>query len=146
MVMIATVIRTEPRNLLVRDSETGNEVLVHFSGSNRLSPGDRVRIVYSGAMTHSIPPQITAISVQRIQRPPAPPAPQPPGPTEMRAVVLQRSRTSLLVRDTRDNRQVRVNYPYAHHFCVGQQIVVRYESITLSNPPQVAAIDISPVC
>jgi len=147
MIMIATVLQVDSRSLLVRDSATGDEVLVLFSGANRFSVGDRVRISYSGEMTFSIPPQITAISIQRIQGAVPPPAPQPqPSPTEMRAVVLQRSRTSLLVRDNQSGRQVRVNYPYAFHFCVRQQIVVSYDTITLSNPPLVNATNITPVC
>jgi len=145
MTMYATVISTSPGSLLVRDFETNMEVRVFYRQANRFRTGDRIRITFSGAMTHSIPPQITATSIQRIQSFPRP-EPRPPEMPEIRAVVLQRNRNSLLVRDTRDNRQIRVNTPHAHHFCVGQRIVVRYDVITMGNPPQVNAADINPIC
>lgn len=147
MTMYATVISTNPGSLLVRDFETGMEVLVFFRQANRFRSGDRIRITFSGAMTRSIPPQITATSIQRVSSFPRPePGPRPPETPEIRAIILQRSRNTLLVRDLRDNRQLRVNTPFAHHFCVGQRITVRYDTITMSNPPQVNAIDISPIC
>lgn len=139
MTMDATVIRTEQRRLLVRDSQSGNEVMVNFNNARRFSSGDHVRITHNGIMTNSIPPQITATAIQRIPAPPTPPA-------EIRAVILQRSHNSLLVRDMRDGRQIRVNYPFAYHFCVRQQIVVKHDAITMDNPPRVEAKDIIPIC
>jgi len=144
--MFATVIESDSESLLVRDVRTGDEVRVFFRGSDRFMPGDRIIITYSGAMTRSIPPQITATSIQRIASV-NPPMPQPqPTQTEFRGVVLQRRHNSLLVRDTMNGRQVIVNYPYAHHFCVSQQIDVKYDTITLSDPPRVDATDITPIC
>lgn len=64
--MIATVQEVRPDNLLVRDRRTSQEVLVHTSFTHRFRPSDIVRILYSGAMTMSIPPQITAIRIFRI--------------------------------------------------------------------------------
>ena len=64
--MIATVLEVRPDNLLVRDRRTSQEVLVHTSFARRFRPGDVVHILFSGAMTMSIPPQITAIRIFRI--------------------------------------------------------------------------------
>lgn len=140
MIMIATVIRVDRQSLLVRNEETGEEFLVFFRDADRFSVGDRVRITYNGQVTLSIPPQITATSIQRLG-----PAPQP-SQRVMRAVVLQIGRNFLIVQNTRDRQQVRVEYPLARHFCVGQRVDIRYDTITLSNPPRVTATDIIPVC
>lgn len=142
MIMNATVIQAEPRSLLVWDSDTGNEVRVHFRNSNRFSPGEHVRIEFNGVMTHSIPPQITATSIQRISDP----TPPKPNPSEMRAVILQRRRDSLLVRNLSNNRQTLVIYRHAHHFCPGQRITVHYDVMRMSNPVEVDATDIIPIC
>lgn len=144
MIMNATVIQTNPRNLLVRDLETGDEISVHFPNASRFAAGNHVSITFDGKMTRSIPPQITAISIQRIH----PPTPLPPQsiPTETRAVVLRKGQGFLLVRGTQDNKQMRVNTPHTNHFCVGQRIIVRYDTIKMNNPPEVSAIEITPVC
>lgn len=139
MNMIATVIQVNPRSLLVRDEETGEEVMVFFRNAGSFSVGDRINITFNGQMTLSIPPQITATSIQILN-------PIPPIASEIRAVVLQRGRNFLLVRNTQNRQQIQVEYPYAHHFCVQQQVIVRYDSITLSNPPRVTATDIIPLC
>lgn len=93
MTMTATVLRVNPGSLLVRNEANGEEVLVNTRSANRFSPGDRVRITHRGQMTFSIPPQITATSIQRLGGAPAPP-PRPTPPqsalSEMRAIVLQR--------------------------------------------------------
>lgn len=141
MIMTATVIRVHAGSLLVRDSCNGMEVRVLFRNAGRFSPGDFVRITHSGRMTHSIPPQITALSVQRVQAPP-----HHSRPSETRAVILQRRRNSLLVRDLGNNRQLLVHFRDAHHFCTGQRIVIRHDAIRLNNPPEVDAIDITPIC
>ena len=62
--MIATVVRAWGSQVLVTDSENGQEVLVNttYSTSN-LTAGDQVRIVYDGVMTASLPPQISAQSI-----------------------------------------------------------------------------------
>jgi len=144
MIMKATVIQTRPRNLLVRDLETGEEVSVHFQNAARFSAKDRISITYDGKMTRSIPPQITAISIQRLH--PSNPSPPQSSPTEARVVVLRKGRDFLLVRGVRDNKQMRVNFSHANHFCAGQQIIIRYDTIKMSNPPEVNAIEITPVC
>lgn len=146
MTMTATVIQVGPQSLLVRNEENNEEVLVNFRNSNRFSVGDRIRITFNGQMTFSIPPQITATSIQRLGSiSPAPPSPQL-RPSEMRAVVLQTGRNFLIVRNTRTGQQMRVEYIHAHHFCIRQQIIVRYDTITMTTPPTVTATDILPVC
>lgn len=62
--MLATVVRSWGSQVLVTDSENGQEVLVNtnYSTSN-LTAGDQVRIVYNGVMTASLPPQISAQSI-----------------------------------------------------------------------------------
>lgn len=129
MNMTAIIIRVDQRSLLVRNEETSEEVLVIYRSANNFSVGERVRITYNGRMTFSIPPQITATSIERLR-----PVPQPE-PSEIRVEVIQRGR-----------KRIRVEYTYAHHFCIGQQVVVRYNTITMSNPPRVTAADIIPVC
>lgn len=150
MIMNATVIQVRPGNMLVNDLSNNQEVFVHFRNSNRFSAGDNVRITYGGKMTFSIPPQITAKSIQLIRptKPPSPPLPpsRPPEPAETRAIVTRRGRGFLFVRGLRDNMQMRVNYAHAHHFCVGQRIVIRHDTIVMNDPPEVNAIEITPLC
>lgn len=143
MNMIATVIQSNPGRLLVRDSSTGEEVIVFTRDAGNFVPGDRIMITFSGAMTLSIPPQITAISIQRL---PDFTLPLEPEEAEMRATILQTMRNSLLVWDIDNDRDVVVSSPYSHHFCVRQQVIIRYDSIRLSNPPEVTATDIIPIC
>ncbi len=66
MLMIATVQEVRQRNLLVRDRTTGQEVIVNTNYARCFSVGDRISIFYNGAMTASIPPQISAIRIRRI--------------------------------------------------------------------------------
>lgn len=62
--MLATVVRAWGTQVLVRDNSNNQEVLVNTRCSTcNLSAGDQVRIVYNGAMTNSIPPQISAQSI-----------------------------------------------------------------------------------
>jgi len=143
MIITATVIRVNSGSLLVRDVSNGMEILVFFRDTRRFSPGNLVRITYNGQMTHSIPPQITATSIQRIQGSTQPPQSTP---SETRATVLQRRRNALLVRDMSNNRQLLVHFSNAHHFCVGQRITIRHDTIRMNNPPEVNAIDIAPIC
>lgn len=63
--MIARVLRVECCALLVCDCETRQEVLVHTDRARCFSCGECVCIRYSGAMTASIPPQITAECIAR---------------------------------------------------------------------------------
>lgn len=62
--MLATVVRAWGTQVLVRDNSNNQEVLVNTRCStSNLDAGDQVRIVYNGAMTTSIPPQISAQSI-----------------------------------------------------------------------------------
>lgn len=62
--MLATVVQAQGTQVLVTDNANGQEVLVNTRYSTcNLSQGDQVRIVYNGAMTASIPPQISADSI-----------------------------------------------------------------------------------
>ena len=64
--MTACVICAECANrLMVCDCATGQKVLVHTSQARCFCPGELVRIEYSGAMTMSIPPQISAQEIER---------------------------------------------------------------------------------
>lgn len=69
MVMIATILSAQRGNLLVFDFANRRQVRVNTNDAFRFGPGDLVRIRYNGAMTMSIPPQISAISIVRIPSP-----------------------------------------------------------------------------
>ena len=62
-VMSATVLRARRGELLVCDCATRREVVVHTDQACCFCPGDQVCIRYSGAMTNSLPPQISADTV-----------------------------------------------------------------------------------
>ena len=67
--MLGTVLQAWGTQVLIQDNSNGQEVLVNTDYSTRnLSAGDQVRIQFNGAMTASMPPQISAISicVQRV--------------------------------------------------------------------------------
>ena len=66
MIMTATVQEVWSSSLLVRDHATSQEVIALARNAGCFSPGDRVRIWYNGAMTNSLPPQISAIRIRRI--------------------------------------------------------------------------------
>jgi hypothetical protein len=66
--------------------------------------------------------------------------------SEVQGTVIQKGRNFITVVGTRDRRQYRVEYPYAHHFCLGQQVTVRYNGISWGNPARVSATDVAPVC
>ncbi|WP_161846005.1 hypothetical protein [Pseudoflavonifractor sp. 524-17] len=63
MTMLATVCQVYSDALLVCDHATHQEVVVNTSQAASFQPGNQVRIQYSGAMTRSIPPQISAICI-----------------------------------------------------------------------------------
>ena len=65
--MVATVIRVEPGKLFVCDCETHQEVIVHTNLACCFFPGECVCIHFSGAMTLSLPPQITASCIPRYE-------------------------------------------------------------------------------
>ena len=62
--MKARVLKVCPCELLVCDLCTDQKVLVRTPDACCFRPGQRVCVTYSGAMTHSLPPQITAQRVE----------------------------------------------------------------------------------
>lgn len=64
--MVATVLSVQRGNLLVFDFANRQQVQVNTNTAFHFCPGDLVRIRYNGAMTMSIPPQISATSIVRI--------------------------------------------------------------------------------
>lgn len=151
MILNTIVQQVNMNSLLVREIGSNNEYQVNVFNARRFSRGDCVRIIHTGQMTLSIPPQISAISVQRIEcdpvRPPVPSRPPVSSrPSEMTAIILQRRRHELLVRDVFNNRQIVVRTINADHFCEGQRIVVTYDTMRMNNPPEVDAISIRAIC
>lgn len=145
MIIDATVLEVYNDRLLVRNLSNNQEIIVHSRNARRFSPGDTVRIRTNGQMTLSIPPQTTAVSIQRIQRPITPP---PSTSSELRATVMQRSRNSLLVRETGTNNPFIVDYQNAWRFSVGQRVLIQYETIFFNVPPapsRIVATNITPV-
>ena len=65
IVMRGRVMRIMNDDILVRDRQTGQDVLVHTDRACCFRPGDCVRIEYGGMMTMSIPPQISAERICR---------------------------------------------------------------------------------
>lgn len=68
MTMQATVLRVQCDNLLVFDHAMSQTVVVHAADACRFHVGEYVCIRYSGVMTRSIPPQITATNITTIPR------------------------------------------------------------------------------
>lgn len=64
--MNACVLRVCRCSLLVCDLSTSQEVLVHTPKACCFRVRDKVCIEYSGAMTMSIPPQITASGIRKL--------------------------------------------------------------------------------
>lgn len=65
MTMCAVILEISDRRLLVRDSKTDQEIAINTRCNCNFRVGDRVIIVYNGAMTRSIPPQISAIRIRK---------------------------------------------------------------------------------
>lgn len=63
--MCARILEIDDNRLLVRDSRTRQEVVVNTRCNCNFRVGDRIIIIYSGAMTMSIPPQISAIRIRK---------------------------------------------------------------------------------
>ena len=61
----AEVLEVRNCQLLVCDCRTGQTVLVHTQRACCFSRGDCVEIEHSGAMTMSLPPQISALRISR---------------------------------------------------------------------------------
>lgn len=64
-IMIARVLHAECCQMLVCDCDTNQEVIVHANNACCFSRGDCVCIRFNGAMTRSLPPQISATCVVR---------------------------------------------------------------------------------
>lgn len=64
--MRATVLCAEGCRLHVCDHCTDQEVIVHTPCAHCFCRCDQVCIQYSGAMTMSIPPQITAVCITKL--------------------------------------------------------------------------------
>jgi len=154
MQMIATVLEVNPRSLTVRNEETGEPVIVNFNNPRRFNVGDRIRITYNGIMTLSEPPQITATNIQLLPaqpvRPPFTPPVRPPLfnpiPREIRAQVLRREATFLIVRNVANNQILRADTRDARFFCPGRLVTITFHSIIPGLPPRLDVIDVSPVC
>ena len=65
MIMCATVTGTEDGRLLVMNEANQQEVTVNTCCTN-FNQGERVKIIYNGMMTFSLPPQITAKKIIRL--------------------------------------------------------------------------------
>ena len=65
--MCAVVVRACRCALCVCDCESDQRVLVHTPDACCFRAGQRVCITYSGAMTRSDPPQITAESIRPVR-------------------------------------------------------------------------------
>lgn len=66
MMMKALVLSVQWDHLLVMDLATRQNVRVNTRMAHQFCPGNILLIRYSGAMTMSIPPQISAQSIRRI--------------------------------------------------------------------------------
>ena len=64
-IMHAKVLRVECCHLCICDCCACQEVIVHTPEARCFCPGDCICIEYSGAMTMSIPPQITATCITK---------------------------------------------------------------------------------
>lgn len=51
--------------LILQDAGDGQEIQVNTACPCRFCPGDRVCVCFSGAMTRSLPPQISAVSIRK---------------------------------------------------------------------------------
>ena len=69
VVMKARILRVNCCDLLVCDLSTCQEVLVHTESACCFRPGQCVCVEYDGAMTMSIPPQVSAACVKLIPCP-----------------------------------------------------------------------------
>lgn len=86
--MQAIVLEVQWGRLLVLDLDTRQRVLVNTPMAQFFRPGDQVNIWYDGAMTRSIPPQISARHITKtpsddyvpLPPPVRPPQPRPPRP------------------------------------------------------------------
>lgn len=64
--MTATILEVQCCSLLVCDTCTHQQVLVHADDACTYHCGEHVCIHYNGIMTNSLPPQITAHHIHRM--------------------------------------------------------------------------------
>ncbi len=64
--MCAVVCQVQDGSLLVCDQSSCQQVQVNTSCANCYSAGDQICIHYNGAMTASIPPQISADCIHKV--------------------------------------------------------------------------------
>lgn len=65
--MTGEILEINQGQILIRDEATEQEVAVNTSSCIcGLAVGDRVHILYSGVMTRSLPPQISAMRITRL--------------------------------------------------------------------------------
>ena len=69
MHMLATVVSSDSRHLLVRDFKTKDEVLALFQRARAFKPGDCVRIEFDRKFTGDLPHMIIATSIWEIECP-----------------------------------------------------------------------------
>jgi hypothetical protein len=151
--MTGTVLSIGPRTLTVRDEESGEAIVVNFNNPRAFNVGDRVRVTYTGVMTASEPPQITATNIQHAPagpqfRPPFHPSPPvfTPIPREIRAQIIRRENNFLIVRNTANNQILRADTRDARFFCPGRFVTIRFNSISPGLPPRMDVIEVLPVC
>lgn len=66
--LIGQVLEVRCGSLLVCDCQTGQQVQVNTDDACAYQVGDRIRVHYNGAMTNSLPPQISADCIEKVGR------------------------------------------------------------------------------
>lgn len=62
----AIVLNVSNASLLVCDLSSRQQVIVHTAQARCFCPGERICIRFNGVMTASIPPQISALCIDRL--------------------------------------------------------------------------------
>lgn len=133
MIKFATVLEVNPDSLLVRDN-SGQEILVYTRNAQQFTPGDFVRIIYNGAMTLSLPPQISAIFVTLVRR-----------GARVCGEILSLGRDSFVLLDA-DGAHFQVNWEDTYALSAGDTVCVQYDGqMTRSIPPQITGIAVEKV-
>ncbi len=128
MIKFATVLEVNPDSLFVRDA-TGQEILVYTRNAQQFTPGDFVRIIFNGAMTLSLPPQISAIFVTLVRR-----------GAKVCGEILSIGQGNFLLADS-EGGEIQVNFQNAFTFAPGDAVCVLYNGrMTRSIPPQITGI------
>ena len=130
MIKFATVLEVNPDSLFVRDT-TGQEILVYTRNAQQFTPGDFVRIIYNGAMTLSLPPQISAIFVTLVRR-----------GARVCGEILSIGQGNFLLADA-EGGEIQVNFQNAFTFAPGDTVCVQYNGkMSRSIPPQITGITV----